>query len=51
MKHLGVEKFLEAVDYGPSKAFQAHLKHCPQCKEIWDNTQKKIKEGQDNETK
>ena len=43
MKHLGVEKFLEAVDYVPNKLFHAHIEHCEHCKGIWINIQAKIK--------
>jgi hypothetical protein len=43
MIHLGVEKFLEAIDYGPNKLFLAHISHCEKCRGIWDQMQQKIK--------
>ena len=49
MKHLGVEKFLEAVDYGPNKLFLAHISHCEKCRDIWANMQQKIKKHQFNQ--
>ena len=43
MIHPSIDKFLEAVDYGPNKVFTAHISHCVKCADTWAKMQEKLK--------